>query len=418
MSIIDEALKKLGNQPSPEVARPFPQKQAPADSMPDLRFVVGKQKRRPVSLLMAVAMVGAGFIIYLLLPKEIPRTAQKISTESGVAGISPPLVLVQKEAASSVTAVQPTKQVLAKAPAKISPVAAVIEPATPAPVWYEAGWKAAQSGQWPNAFAQWEDGVRSLPKDRMVIVSYSYADMGQFTEALDNHAKLFPAIGVRQHLGGQMLYRVIVFPYGGGTRQVLPKVQSLFANASVVNASRIQVHLSESPPATLTRIAKPASIAELPAANAKLVAESKLPPEEKPSIEKAETINKIATEQPAATNADDWESRSATVRDLLKAEDYPAVSNNAQGLTRDFPDRWEGWFWMGTAQLAQGQMDAADSALEHAGKLNPKVAQIWVQRAIVAQERGDHAMAVRLLNEARELSPKSPANISEFGLFE
>ena len=73
----------------------------------------------------------------------------------------------------------------------------------------------------------------------------------------------------------------------------------------------------------------------------------------------------------------DWETRSATVYNLLKEEDYPEASKSAQTLTRDFPDRWEGWFWLGTAQLAQDQMDAAGSSLERASKLNPKVARAW-----------------------------------------
>jgi tetratricopeptide (TPR) repeat protein len=80
---------------------------------------------------------------------------------------------------------------------------------------------------------------------------------------------------------------------------------------------------------------------------------------------------------------------------------------NAQMLTVDFPDRWEPWFWAGTAQLALGQLEAASSSLEHANKLNPGVAQIKIQRAIVAQEKGDHLTAIALLNKAGVLSPDS-----------
>ena len=128
----------------------------------------------------------------------------------------------------------------------------------------------------------------------------------------------------------------------------------------------------------------------------------------KQTAEKVDTVAKSAGDKVVSENAGIWDSRSSVVREQLKAEAYVEASKNAQALARDFPDHWEPWFWLGTAQLAQGQMDAAEAALEHAARIDPKVARVWIQRAIVAQERGDHAAALKLLNEARELAPKSP----------
>jgi len=119
-----------------------------------------------------------------------------------------------------------------------------------------------------------------------------------------------------------------------------------------------------------------------------------------------DAINNAATDT-VASDADIWERHAKVVREELKAEAYAEASSNAQVLARDFPERWEPWFWLGTAQLALGQMDAADSALEHAGRLDPAVARVWIQRGVVAQERGDHAAALKMLNQARTLSPKS-----------
>lgn len=389
MSIIDEALKKLGSESSPEEASPFSRKMDAAGSMSDVRFVVGPRKRRPISFLLAVALVGAGVIIYLLLPggHEIRQPARE--APAGIDAIASSPVAANKDAVATVSTPSP-------------------------PVWYEDGWRAARTGKWTDAFAHWEGGMRGLPRDRMVIVSSSYTNLDLFASALNQHASMFPAIGVRQHAGGQTQYRVIVFPYGGDTRQLLPKVQNLFSRAGLVNASRVQEHLTES---SLPSVANPAQetlraetpvVSQKQMSDTKLAVEQKLPSGQEPPEGKLDSINRVAADTVMATNAGDWETRSATLRDLLKAEDYPEVSKIAQTLTRDFSERWEGWFWLGTAQLAQGQMDAAEAVLERASKLNPKVAQIWVQRAIVAQERGDHAAAVKLLNEARELSPKSP----------
>jgi len=388
MSIIDEALKKLGSEfPQKEVSS-LPKKNA-AGTMPDMGFVAGPRKRRPISFLLAIALVVTGMLVYLLLPNKIAEPARKTQTETPVAATNP-LSLPAQSAASP----------------DVSSIVADAGLVGPPPAWYEAGWAAAREGKWTDAFAHWEDGMRGLPKDRMVIVGNRYTNLDQFLSALSQQAKMFPVIGVREQFGGQALYRVIIFPYGGGTRQalpkVLPKVQNLFPRAGLVNASQVQQRLTEN---SLPSVAKPAqetASEEMPIDSQKSLQDQKLP------VEKMDTINRIATGSVAVTNAGDWETRSATVRGLLKEENYSEVSKNAQTLTQDFPERWETWFWLGTAQIAQGQMDAAETALERASKLNPKVSQIWVQRAIVAQERGDHVAAVKLLNEARELSPKSP----------
>lgn len=109
-----------------------------------------------------------------------------------------------------------------------------------------------------------------------------------------------------------------------------------------------------------------------------------------------------------ANEMNGWESRSREIRDRVKAGAYAGIGWSAKALARDFPGRWEAWFWLGTAELAQGHTAEAETALENAGAINPGAADIWVQRAVVAQERGNHAEAIRLLSKARELSPNSP----------
>jgi len=386
MSIIDEALKKLGGETAKNEATPF-FKQSTASSIPDMKFVVAPRKRRPISFFLAVALAGTGIIVYLFLPKETAQPARKTQTDIPVAAMTPLSIPTQRTAAI-----------------EISSIVADAELTAPPPAWYESGWDAAKMGKWTDAFANWEDGIRGLPEDRMIIISNSYTNLDQFSSALNQHAKMFPAIGVREHFSGQVLYRVIIFPYGGGSRQALPKifprVQNLFPRSGLVNASHVQKHLTASSLSSAAKSVPETAREEIPGADQKSL------PDPKQSAVKSETINSITTD--TAANAGDWETRSATVRDQLKEENYLEVSKNAQSLTHDFPERWETWFWLGTAQIAQGQMDAAETALERASNLNPKVSQIWVQRAIVAQERGDHAAAVKLLNEARELSPKSP----------
>ena len=401
MSTIDEALKKLGD----ETKVP----------MSDIGFVAGPRKRRPFSLLLALALVGAGLLVYWSLPEKIPQPVRKAGT-SAAASHAP------------VSAPGQAAQFMQENTVSPSSVAADDgQAALPPPAWYVDGWAAARAGKWTDALALWEGGVRGLPGDRVVIVSNSYAEMDMLPPALSQHTRMFPAIGVRQRLGGKLLYRVIVFPYGGANRQVLPKAQDLFVRAWLVNASHVQASLAESF-APVTTMPAQVTVREKQPREKIAREETKPPAERKPPLEKLETKSRIAADAvtvealapavaasanagantSASVQAGDWEARAGAVRELLKAEDYAGVGKDAQTLARDFPGRWEGWFWLGTAQLAQGRMDAAETALETASNLNPTVAEIWVQRAIVAQERGDHASAIRLLEQARELSPKSP----------
>ncbi|MDZ4202959.1 MAG: tetratricopeptide repeat protein [Gallionella sp.] len=385
MSIIDETFKRLGEEGG----------QAPASSSngaTDLRFVVGARKRRPTALLLAVGAVVSGIVVYALLP-EVPPPAAAVAPAPSVAAQS------------------------AVVPAAISgDLLAATEPqgVIPPPSWYESGWNGARAEQWSDAFTAWEQGIRSLPADRMVITSNSYTDLAAFNLALRQHAEMFPAIGVRQrHYSGQMMYRLLVFPYGGGTREILPKVQALFPQAALANASGVQIlnHATQ----TATALSPAPMSARVEVLPAPAPTPAYVPAEQavtsSPLTAAKPAAEAVPSKQPvflAVASGNNWEERSNAIREQLKAESYTDVIKNAKALAQDYSERFEPWFWLGSAQLALGQMDAADASLERAGELNPKVAQIWIQRAIVAQERGDHAAAIRLLTEARTLSPKSP----------
>jgi tetratricopeptide (TPR) repeat protein len=418
MSIIDDTFKRLGDEHIPFEGN-APAHKSATDPMTELGFVVGARKPFPVSFLLALLLAGAGVVVYLWLPKAQPPSAPaKAAIEAPAAVPAPAKPVAEISATPAAQLAAPT----VAAPVTTAAVAAtpvvVAEEAqgvTPPPQWYAGGWNAADAGKWTDAFAAWENGVRGLPRDRMVVAGNSYADLNAFSAMLKQYVKLFPSVGVRQrHYNGQMVYRLVVFPYGGGTREILPKVQEVFSQASLVNASHLQSRMEE------TGVVKPAPAAQADAALSGKQAEIPSSAESTAVVSGAAVAREAQpsappTAQPspettgtAADEANTWESRANAIREQLKAEAYAEVGKSAQELARDFPDRWESWFWLGTAQLAQGQMDAAGTALEHASRLNPGVAQVWVQRAIVAQERGDHAAAVRLLGEARDLSPNSP----------
>jgi len=66
------------------------------------------------------------------------------------------------------------------------------------------------------------------------------------------------------------------------------------------------------------------------------------------------------------------------------------------------------WFWMGTASLMSGHLIKASDYLDTALSYNSQVAAVWLQRAVVAQERKNFEGALQLLQTAIELSPDDP----------
>ena len=77
-------------------------------------------------------------------------------------------------------------------------------------------------------------------------------------------------------------------------------------------------------------------------------------------------------------------------------------------LYKSNPD-WQPWFWYGTALLQQGDFNQAGQILDQALIRERQEPAIWVQRAIVEQERGSAENALKLLNAAARLSTGQPA---------
>ena len=77
-------------------------------------------------------------------------------------------------------------------------------------------------------------------------------------------------------------------------------------------------------------------------------------------------------------------------------------------LFHEPPNNWQPWFWMGTALLGKGEIDQADQYLLSGLARNDKIPQLWIQRALVAQQRGDYQLAIHELRQAETLEPNIP----------
>lgn len=72
------------------------------------------------------------------------------------------------------------------------------------------------------------------------------------------------------------------------------------------------------------------------------------------------------------------------------------------------PDSWEPWFWLGTAQLGLEQFEEAEESFLEGLSRNAAIPHLWVQRALVSQQRGQYGEAVEALRQAELIAPDLP----------
>ena len=93
---------------------------------------------------------------------------------------------------------------------------------------------------------------------------------------------------------------------------------------------------------------------------------------------------------------------------LIRSGEYEDAVTLLSPLFHDPPVKWQPWFWMGTALLGKGDMEQADQFFLSGLARNDKVPQLWIQRALVAQQRGDYQLAIHELRQAESLDADIP----------
>ncbi|MDR4461580.1 MAG: tetratricopeptide repeat protein [Nitrospirales bacterium] len=151
--------------------------------------------------------------------------------------------------------------------------------------------------------------------------------------------------------------------------------------------------------------------------------------EEKVSLDEFATTNSLVIEEPSApmntiaptlknegyqenTQVPDPQPSLANwlyhAQQLIQARKYEEAQAMLFPLFHEPPVTWEPWFWMGTAYLGAGQLDQADQFFLSGLARNDKVPQLWIQRALVAQQQGSFQLAVHELRQAEALQPDLP----------
>ncbi|UCH90597.1 MAG: tetratricopeptide repeat protein, partial [Nitrospirota bacterium] len=95
-------------------------------------------------------------------------------------------------------------------------------------------------------------------------------------------------------------------------------------------------------------------------------------------------------------------------QELIRLGKYEDAVALLSPLFHDPPVKWQPWFWMGTALLGKGDIEQADQFFLSGLARNDKVSQLWIQRALVAQQRGDYQLAIHELRQAESLEADIP----------
>ena len=111
---------------------------------------------------------------------------------------------------------------------------------------------------------------------------------------------------------------------------------------------------------------------------------------------------------PRLRNATPFEIKLTRAQSLIKQRQYAQAINILEPLFAKPPERWELWFWLGTAQLGLGQLEKARASLVDGLARDATVPQLWVQRALVSQQQGRFGEALDALRQAELLAPKLP----------
>lgn len=95
-------------------------------------------------------------------------------------------------------------------------------------------------------------------------------------------------------------------------------------------------------------------------------------------------------------------------RQLIQAGQYEKAVTLLSPLFHDPPVKWQPWFWMGTALLGQEDFEQADQFFLSGLARNDKIPQLWIQRALVAQQRENYQLAIHELRQAESLEADIP----------
>ncbi|VAX24385.1 hypothetical protein MNBD_NITROSPINAE04-456 [hydrothermal vent metagenome] len=461
MSIIDDALNRLQEQRSDDDSL----KEGEGLPLPKLKNTVGNQKKdRNLSGFAVIAFVAVivGGVIWVALDMAQERQIEEARSLSAISILAPKPVktlespatvlplseksLMEDRAVSVknettpeaiVKKVEPVKPIQPPPEEKITtdpePLSVVkterVEPVekeqktsakTEKPIelaivetlpevtdgdWLAAGEKVLEEDGLLDACAMWEEGLRRIPGNWIVLVAGVFRGPVSAERAYRRVGRENSALIIRREYQGSQAFYVLAAPPLEDVEKVRKSIKRKLGLRSVKGnwASKFAGSAN-------TFIKKPVEVsvkkktkASVSATKTKIVADKNfkqkktIKPKKKSAI-KRNPLGRISFENERIEQAQKYVEQGA-FHDAVEVLQPMFVSP---------PRRWQLYFLMGTAYLGLGDLGKADSYLIQGIAVDGKQTGLWVQRAVVAQQKGQDEIALRFLYEAERLNSSLP----------
>lgn len=267
--------------------------------------------------------------------------------------------------------------------------------------WIRKGWTALDGKRGKAALKSWEAGLRSLPRKHMVLVAGVHKNQGDAWRNLRRIGKGNSAFVARGKDSGKNVYFLLAAPYYNDLQNVRRRI------AANLNRSSIKGNYANK---ILARMRGGAKIAKTSTGKKKQTIVAKTAGGKSRRSKQAAKVKNVKQTKKKRRQkfALSYGERLNFVKDLLNDSLYSDAVDNLQPLFDTPPIVWEPYLLMGTAYLGLGDLEVADSYFKRGLAIDAKRPRLWLQRAVVAQQRDDHGTALEILHKVETLAPRMP----------
>ncbi len=305
--------------------------------------------------------------------------------------------------------------------------------------WLQQGWKVLEKQGLSAAIERWQQGINQFPADRILLSPIGFfSSPNSALKGVHVLGIQWRGIVLKGYFHGQEKYFVLSAPSPEHVEQIRNKLGQLLASGVHRiygwSASRFQAGGSYALPANPQTEQAKGSVRAMPVSETTmhaLVQSGQMRRSPSSPEQESQVLMEMAKKARAEGNRkkaiamltevlkrtpENARARLMVGKLMIKEGQYDAAWQAMRPLLKAEPLDWKPWFWNGTAELMIGKLNDAAKHFDEALARNGRVTAIWVQRALVAQQRGRYAVAYQLLKVAEEGSPKSVQVMLNLGL--
>ncbi len=245
--------------------------------------------------------------------------------------------------------------------------------------WMTNGWSELNDNGIKSALAVWETGFKTLPDNRVALVIAISDSLSKVTKTIFNIGGGHAAFIVEGKHNGEDSYYLLSAPPPDLLRDEKNVIGNILGRNSILGNSKRKLLARMNPVAKTMATAK----GEVRAKGVTLAEQSGGMPED-PAV----LINRG--------------------RHQVRVGSYKEAVNTLMPVFDSDNVGWEAYFLIGTAYLGSGNLELSEKYLELGLAIDGRRSGLWLQRAIVAQQKNDHDKALETLYYLKTISPKMP----------